>query len=404
MAPLVRRFAPFLAVTAVCVWIAFANTAVGDYRIDGALAVHALAHGDVGGYLSAPVMMGPFSTLVQAPFAALGGGGEGLAAYQWACLPCLLALGLLGLYLARIARRRGMSSLGCAMVATLCLVNPLTFAAIETGHPEELLTAVLAVAAVAVASEGRTWRAALLLGLAVASKQWAVMAILPVLMALPAQRLKVALGAGAIALALTLPSFVAAPGAFLEVQHHAAATGRIVDPWSVWYPMASVTTVVSHGSTVYSADVHRVPAIVGSLSHSLIVLLVFAVPLALAMRRRRFGIPATDAMALLALLALLRCGLDPVSNLYYHAPLLLALIGWDAFEGRRWPLRALAGATVMLAFEEWSWNLSDLAAFNTAYIVVAVLAGIAIGIALFRPSLSGRSVRRALDVRLTPAS
>jgi len=359
VAPILRRCLPLLAVAAACIWIAFANSAVGDFRIDGALAVHALARGDVGAYLSAQVMMGPFSTLVQAPFAALGG-GEGLAAYQWACLPCLFAVGLLGLYLARIARRRGMSSLGCALVAILCLVNPLTFAAIETGHPEELLTAALAVAAVVVASEGRTWQAALLLGLAVASKQWAVMAILPVLMALPARRGRVALGAGAIVLALYLPGLVASPDAFFGAQQHAATTGRIVDPWSVWYPLASVTTVTSTiGSTVYSADVHRVPAAIGSISHPLIVSAVFALPLALAWRRRRFGISATDAMALLALLALLRCALDPVSNIYYHAPLLLALIGWDALEGRRWPLRALTGTAFALLFEHWSWNLSS---------------------------------------------
>jgi hypothetical protein len=66
-----------------------------------------LARGEVATYLSTPVMMDPASTLLPAPFAA-----EGVSAYQWACLPCLFAVALLGLYLAGIARRRGMSEAG----------------------------------------------------------------------------------------------------------------------------------------------------------------------------------------------------------------------------------------------------------------------------------------------------
>ena len=55
-------------------------------------------------------------------------------------------------------------------------------------------------------------------------------------------------------------------------------------------------------------------------------------------------------MALLALLALLRCALDPVDNLYYHEPLLIALLGWDAFASRGLPWRGLVGVAVAFAF------------------------------------------------------
>jgi hypothetical protein len=403
MASLVKRCLPFGLVAFASAWIAFANGATGDYPNDGGLAVHTLAAGDVSGYLATHVMMGPFATLVQAPFAAVGG-NEGLVAYQWACLPCLLAVGLLGIYLGAIARRRGMSPQGSWLIAALCLVNPLTFAAIRLGHPEELLTAALAVGAVAVAARGQGGRAALLLGLAIASKQWAVLAILPVLMALPQRRVRVALAAAAVALILFLPGFIASPGSFSEVQHNAASTGGVVDPWSLWYPLANVITEESTiGGTRYSAEVHRAPAVVGSLAHPLIVLLVFAVPLGLALRRRRFGISGSDAMALLALLALLRCALDPVGNLYYHEPLLLALIGWDALDAHRWPLRAITGAGVMVLLDYWSRHISDVQAFNTAYISIALVAGLAVALFLFRPGVGGGS-RQRLDVRLRPVS
>ncbi|HSK49390.1 MAG TPA: glycosyltransferase 87 family protein [Solirubrobacterales bacterium] len=400
MAGLLKRIFPFALVVATSAWIAFRNISTGDYPADGGLAVEALAGGDLSEYLATHVMMGPFATLIQAPFAAVAGGGE-LDVYRWACLPCLLAVGLLGLYLGNLGKRRGVPAAASWLIAGLCLVNPLTFAAIELGHPEELLTGALAVAAVAVAWQGHGLRAALFLGLAVASKQWAVIAILPTLMALPERRLRAALVAGVVAVLLYLPGFVASPSAFSEVQENAASTGRIVAPWSVWYPLASVEVKESTiGSTRYSAEIHRAPAAVGVISHPLIVLLVFAVPLGLALRRRRFGLSGPDAMALLALLALLRCALDPVGNLYYHLPLLLALIGWDALEARRWPLRSLVGSAVLLMFDHWSQNLGDVALFNLAYIVVAVSAAAVVALVLFRPAGAGQGASATLDGRL----
>ena len=89
-------------------------------------------------------------------------------------------------------------------------------------------------------------------------------------------------------------------------------------------------------------------------------------------------------MALLALLALLRCALDPVDNVYYHAPLLLALIGWDAFSARGLPLRGLLGVAVALGFREWSLHLEDVSAYNRAYIAAILVAGAAITASLMR--------------------
>ncbi|HEX3174329.1 MAG TPA: glycosyltransferase 87 family protein [Solirubrobacterales bacterium] len=386
MASALRRSLPFALVFAASVWLASSIAATGDWDSDSWPAVSALSHGRMGDYLSAKAMMGPFSTLVQAPFAAVSGGGEELHVYRWAAFPCLLALGLLALYLARIAGRRGATPLTQVLLAALCLVNPLTIEALQSGHPEELLTAALAVGAVAAASENRRWTTAILLGLALASKQWAVIAILPALMALPERRLRVGLAAAAIVAALVLPGIVAAPGSFAEVHQHAASTGRIVTPWSVWYPAASVNTQLYHvDGTTLVAQVHQLPPVVGTVSHPVIVLLVLVVPLGLAARRGRLGLSGADAMALLALLALLRCALDPLDNVYYHAPLLLALIGWDALAPRGLPLRALAGAAIALLFRHWSLHLTDLVAYNDAYVAVVVLAGAAIAVTLFRP-------------------
>jgi len=364
-------------------WMLLEVSSSGDWPADSRPAVDALIDGRIGDYLSAKAMMGPFATVVQAPFAALG--ESGLDRFRWASAPCLLALGLLGLYLASIARRRGASVAGQAVICVICVLNPLTFEALQNGHPEELLTAALCVAAIASAAEGRRWQTGLLLGLAVASKQWAVIAILPALMALPSGRLRVGIGAAAVAALLFLPSVVASPESFLGVQSQAAGTGQRVTPWSVWYPAASTETEIYHvGGERLVAEVENAPKLVGPLSHPLIVLLALAVPLAVGLRR---GLPlsGSDAFALLALLALLRCVLDPVDNLYYHAPLLLALIGWDAFSTRGLPLRGLAGVAVALLFWRAWHDLSDPAGFNAVYLSVVLALGAVLLSSLFRP-------------------
>jgi hypothetical protein len=196
-------------------------------------------------------------------------------------------------------------------------------------------------------------------------------------MALPARQLRVAAGAGAIAIALTLPGFLAAPADFLEMQGNAANTKQIVGPWSVWYAAApEVTQQIDVAGETVAVQRRLLPQLVGHLSHPLIVLTALLAPLALAARRREFRLSAADAMALLALLALLRCGLDPVNNLYYHAPLLLAAVGWDALSTRGLPVRGLAVAGIATLFWRWGVKLDDPLLFNALY-TAAFVAGVA---------------------------
>jgi glycosyl transferase family 87 len=382
MLPLAKRWGPYLLIGALCAWMASRATKLGDWDVDAGPAIEALAAGHVVEYLQWPSLVGPFASLAQAPFVALSG-GSGVAAYQWAVFPCLFGAGLVGLYLGRIAARRGASPLTQVLLPLLFLVNPITFEALKTGHPEEILTAALAIAAIASAGEGHSRRTALLLGLAIASKQWAVIAILPALMVLPSQRIKVGLAAVAVAAALCVPSVVASPSSFLDVQRAASGTPAAATPWSAWYPLASEKTeVYSAGGERLEAQVVDAPSLATSFSHSLIVLLALALPLALGWRR---GLPLapSDAFALLALIGLLRCALDPADNLYYHAPLLLAILGWDAFSSRGLPLRSFVGFGIALLFWQAWHNLSDPIAFNAFYLGFASVLGIALASSLF---------------------
>jgi hypothetical protein len=382
MLRLAKRWGPCLLIGALCAWIASRATSLGDWDVDAGPAIEALAAGHVGEYLSWPSLVGPFASLVQAPFVALSG-GSGVEAYRWAVFPCLFGAGLVGLYLGRIAARRGAPQLTQILLPLLFLLNPITFEALETGHPEEILTAALAIAAIATAAEGHSRRTALLLGLAIASKQWAVIAILPALMVLPNQRVKVGLGAVAVAAALFVPSIAASPSSFLDVQRAASGTPSAATPWSAWYPLASEQTeVYSVDGEQLEAEVVDAPSLATSFSHSLIILLGLALPVAVAWRR---GLPLSpsDAFALLALIVMLRCALDPADNLYYHAPLLLAIVGWDAFSSRGLPLRSLIAVAIALLFWQAWHNLSDPIAFNAIYLGFASVLGIALASSLF---------------------
>ena len=158
-------------------------------RHRGAPRFTALTHGHVLEFLRlAPAYGG--SLVERAPFALLPGlwGGGELAVYRMVALPCLLAGAALGVWLC--ARMRGMErpparpTLARAVALGVCVANPLTLRALELGHPEELLGACLCVAAVMLAARDRPLWAGVLLGLAIANKEWAMLAVGPVLLAL----------------------------------------------------------------------------------------------------------------------------------------------------------------------------------------------------------------------------
>ena len=108
-----RLLAAVAGVTAISLAVTYANGARGDYPVDAGPTIDALLGGHVQQALASHPIMGAFAVLVRLPFAALAkalGGGE-VATYQAGCFPCVLALGLFGVALAREMTRRGASRL-----------------------------------------------------------------------------------------------------------------------------------------------------------------------------------------------------------------------------------------------------------------------------------------------------
>ena len=84
-----------------------------------------------------------------------------------------------------------------------------------------------------------------------------------------------------------------------------------------------------------------------AISHPLIV----GLALPLAWLHKRCGTRREDALALLALLFLARCALDPWNIHYYHLPLVLTVLAWEVERRRALPVLSLATvALVWLSF------------------------------------------------------
>jgi hypothetical protein len=392
-----------LAIGVVATVFALLNGSTGDYPKDAGPTMDALLDGELGAALSGQPLMGSFSILVRLPFAALArvlGGGD-LLAYQLGAIPCVAAAGVLGLGIARWMERRGASLGACVATAAFVMVNPLTREALALGHPEELLGGALCAGAVLAALRGHPARAGVLLGLALATKQWALIAVLPVLAALPAQRGRAGVVAAATAAVLTLPLLVGSLGDFADATRQAAWGGERVNPWNLVYPFAAAgDTVVSIGGEQHVQTFRAIPMWLAHLMHPLIV--VIAVPLTAAWWCSRRRTP-DDALALLALLFLLRCLLDPVDNAYYHVPFLLALTAWEGLRRRGLPLVSmLSSVTIYYAIHRAGWT-DDLAVRNVLYLAATVPVAVWLGAKLYapRPARLGARARAPFG---TPAS
>ncbi|MEA2202354.1 MAG: hypothetical protein QOI89_2950 [Solirubrobacteraceae bacterium] len=348
------------AASATMAWLGLYGFAWNDYDNEVRPAIEALTHGHVLEFLRlAPAYGG--SLIERAPFALLPGlwGGGDLSIYRMLALPCLLAGAALGVWLVARMRSEGRSRLARAVALGICVANPLTLRALELGHPEELLGAVLCVAAVLLAARSSTGRArplmvGVILGLAIANKQWAVLAVGPVLLVLaPRQRLTFLLGAGATAAAVMAPLALFSSGGFVAgTGGLAAPSSTIFQPWQVFWFLGHHGALV-HGAFGAPKLGYRIaPGWVGGVSHPLIVFVAAATTAALWLRSRR--LTERDALLALALVLLLRCVLDTWDAVYYPLPFVLALLAWEVRgPAERPPVLALSSTVLVWVSCQW---------------------------------------------------
>ncbi len=375
---------------AIVGWLGLTDWVWTDYDNEARPAFDALLHGHLLRFAQLAPSYGG-SLVLRAPFVfvpKLWGGGE-LSVYRAAAAPCLIASAVLGVWLVSRMRAGGATRIARGAALMLCVANPMTLSTLESGHPEELLGGVLCVAAVLVAMRGRAVWAGLLLGLAVANQEWALVAVGPVLIALPRGRLR-ALLSGAVAGGLVLLP-LALGGNFVGQVGAAASPGQsIFTPWQLWWFAGPHRHFLPPGQPW---NTRFDPAWLAQLAHPLIVVVAALLSLGcLWLRTRGTSRPAYEPLILLALVLLLRCALDPWDNWYYPLPYLLALLSWEALASERAPAAALLASFGGWFVFQWAVPARGFGpdAQSLLFLTWALPALTAMGLALYAPTLARR--------------
>jgi hypothetical protein len=387
-----RRLGAFALVALGAVYVAwrgFGVQTMGDYPHLFAPATDALLAGHLGAFFhQLPPDGAGGSVILRAPGALLGKvlGGTELARFRFGALESVLALGGLGLWLARGMRLAGRGPAVRVGVVGLCVLAPTVLDAILFGHPEEPLGAALCVGAVLLADAELPVLAGLALGLAIANKPWGILAVAPALLATRYGRRRIASVAGAIVATWFAASYLAAPGDFAR-SFSMGVFSVVAHPEELWWPLARA--VAPHGVAPY----YTLPGLLARHGRELVLPVAACLAYLLARRPER---TADDCLALLALLFLVRCLLDPADHIYYHVPFVVALVAWEA-RARGAPVLALLATGLLWSVFHTVSGVGSLDVQFVAYFAVvvplaAILLGAAVGrAATGRPGLTART-------------
>lgn len=374
-----------------------------DFFTESASAVGRLMAGDLHGFLAlAPAYGG--SLVLGAPALALGGALGGLdLAYRLDALGCIGAVAALALALAARQRRGGRPALGRWMLIVLLVASPAASWALKEGHPEELLAAAACIGGMVLVLRGRITSGAILLGLAVAFKQWAILALPLAFVSVPGHRLRLSLLAAGSAMLLWAPLLLGGGNRFVAASRGLAHAPYIFHTEQIWWTLHLDYLRPLGGPTATRFGPAPI-ALVANYSHPLIA--VVAVLLAVAWWARRRQVQPADALLMLALVMLLRCLLDPWNVLYYQLPFLVALGAWEAVGGRRFPLFTLAASLlVWTGFRPVnvasSSNITNL--FYVTWTVPAAILMLWHALRLPHPRLRGMRTRSALPAEVRQA-
>jgi Glycosyltransferase family 87 len=413
---------------ATMAWLGLYGFAWNDYDTEARPSFEALLHGHLLEFLRLVPAYGG-SLIERAPFAflpSLWGGGE-LAVYRMVALPALLAIAALGVYLVAQMRSRGRPVWWRAVALGVCVANPITLRALELGHPEELLGACLCIAAVLLSSRDRPVWAGVLLGLAIANKEWALLLAGPVLVALPGrpgesrarQAILCMASAGAVAASLILPILLVGSTSFVAgARTVASSSNTIFQPMQVFWFLGHHSPTAEQLLGAAKHDFRLAPPWISRVSHPLVI--AVSVPLSWlawhgqAMRERaRSGGEApgasarrrADALLLLSLLLLLRFMLDTWDNVYYPLPFILALLAWETDALPNPPVLALA-VTVLVWLNVWLSTRVSADAQAVFFLVWSLPLAASLGALLYLPSSARKRPAGALRLQrslmLTP--
>ncbi|MFN8192354.1 MAG: hypothetical protein U0R78_18410 [Nocardioidaceae bacterium] len=280
------------------------------FFVDGSHDLHA---DGLSVYAQHPeLQVGPASLAIGGVFGVLPGDASKELALVAMTVVGLVLIGLLAQVVPRDRR------LPRILLAALFFLPAWTVLAVRWGHLDDVLATAAAVGAVVALCRGRPVLTGLALGVAVASKPWAV-GFLPLLLALSRDRVRAAVTAIATASAAWLP-FVLGDSGTMAALHP---------------PVALVP-----GSGLHALGARG--AVVPAWGRSVQLLLVPAAALAVALSRRWAGV--------LLVSVAVRLALDPQDNAYYIGRAALAAVVFDLL-GTPWLVPWTTVLTVVLLWQ-----------------------------------------------------
>jgi hypothetical protein len=394
-----------LAAVAAAIGLSSGSNGTGDYGSpncadwscdDPSRSLHALVTGDVGGFFRYQPAMGLTSLLVRAPAVAIAhaGGADISGEYQAGAAICLVIATLIVVGLAWLAHRRGASLVAALVALAVWMAAILAARALLLGHPEETLAAALAMAAIALAADGHPLAAGVVLGLAIGTKEWALLVAPAVILAGPAQQWPRVAAIGALVAVLAVGVMFVGNTSSFHKAHEGQRSGvnRTVTPASLWFRVGHKDVVDRRGDLV----LYRVfpPAFIGRWCR-LFVILFAAIASLIYWRRRGFNCLAVFALAGFVLLA--RAVLDTQTFSYHLIPMLMAVPAWEVFALRRLPV---VGVATMVAFQLTVHVVSSSESissnwFNAIFLGWALPLFVLLGIATYRRTPATRWVRPA---------
>ena len=295
-------------------WVASAWPVSGlswHFFVDGS---HNLMHIDgLSVYAQHPeLQVGPLSLAVAGVFGVLPGGAPKTVALVTMAFVGLVLLGLLALVVPTDRRLPRM------LLAALFFLPAWTVLAVRWGHLDDVLAVAAAVGAVVAVCRARPVLAGLALGAAMASKPWAV-GFVPLLVALPRERVRAAVTAIATASTAWLPFILGDTGTLAAL-----------------HPRVALVP----GSGLHALGVRG--EVVPAWGRTVQLLLSPAVAFAVALSRRWAGV--------LLVAVAVRLALDPQDNAYYIGSAAMAAVVFDLL-GTRWLVPWTTVLTVVLLWQ-----------------------------------------------------
>jgi hypothetical protein len=357
-------------------------------------AVQALASGHIGRFFATQPPIGPVSVVVRAPFAALAGISHDLVAldpryggkpplvlppgfaesqqrlFRFGVFPCLMALVFMAMAGAAVLQRYGRPWWTQLLVAALMLGLPLWHGGIALGHPDEFLTAGLTIGAVLAAGTGRWKLAAVLLGLGLASKQWALLALPATAFAAPRHmRVRTAVMSVGVFAACMIPMAIGNHDRFVDAMTAPSlGSQNYVDAMSIWFPLAP-----HHDVTIFDGVKHvtiplrHVSDRIESALHPTMVIAAWVLSFAFALRRKDWTLG--QVFQLLALIFLVRCMFQTGDKDYYHAAFIASLAMYEGLTRGLPVLTLIVTATFLPGY---GTDLSSMERANALYLAWSI--------------------------------